>query len=60
MRSVIDVISGVLTAIVGYTIHGSIIWSIVDYFLWPLVICKWLIYHEVTFAIIKQASAFLG
>jgi hypothetical protein len=47
-------------AMIGYTIHGSIFWSIIDFIFTPIVLIKWLIYHEITFEIIKQTFAFLG
>jgi len=43
-----------LTAIVGYHIHNSIFWSIVDYIFCPFVIGKWFVYHEITLSIIKS------
>ena len=46
-----------LTAMVGYTIHGSLFWSIVDFFFCPFAIAKWLIYHQVTAGIIKSTFA---
>jgi len=42
------------TAMIGYTIHNSLFWSIVDYFFAPITWVKWLIYHEVNMVIIKQ------
>lgn len=44
----------VFTAMVGHTIHGSVGWAIFDFFFAPLVMVKWLIFHEITLAIIKQ------
>jgi len=52
---VVPLIFGLLTAIVGYEIHSSIFWSIVDFLLFPLVWIKWIILHEVTLSIIKGA-----
>ncbi len=57
---VIWAIWGVLVAMVGYTIHGSVFWSIVDFFFSVIAPLKWIICHEVTFAIIKQTFSFLG
>lgn len=42
------------TAMIGYTIHSSLFWSIMDYFFAPLTWAKWLICHEVNMVIIKQ------
>ena len=53
MKKIIWLIFDVCTAMVGYTIHGSIGWSIIDFIFAPLVWLKWLLYHEVTLTIIK-------
>lgn len=42
------------TAMIGYSIHKSILWSIVDFILCPFVWIKWMIYKEVTLDIIKK------
>lgn len=46
------------TAMIGYQIHNSIFWSIVDFFFTPIAWMKWLICHEVSLTIIKKAFAF--
>ena len=43
-----------MVAMVGYTIHGSIFWSIVDFFFSTIALIKWLICHEITLDIIKE------
>ncbi len=43
----------ILTASIGYTIHGSFFWSAIDFLFCPIVWAKWLICHEVTLSIIK-------
>lgn len=48
------IIACVCTAMIGYTIHKNIFWSIVDFFLTPLVWIKWLICKDVTLEIIKK------
>ena len=53
-------ILGLFTAFVGHAIHGSIFWAIMDFFFWPFAWIKWLIYQEVTIAIIKNAFSFLN
>lgn len=45
---------------IGYTIHGSIFWSIMDFIFSPIALIKWLVCHEITFAIIQQSFLFLG
>ena len=48
----------VCTAMIGHTIHGSVFWSIVDFFFTFFAWAKWLICHEVTLEIIKKTFAF--
>lgn len=48
------IIFATMTAMIGYTIHGSLFWAIMDFFFAPPTWAKWLIYHEVTLSIIKQ------
>lgn len=48
----------IATAIIGYEIHGSVFWAIVDWIFWPLAWLKWLICQEVNISIIKDAFAF--
>ena len=48
----------VCTAMVGYQIHGSVGWSILDFFFAPLVWIKWLVLHEVNLTIIKDTFSF--
>lgn len=43
----------VATAMIGYTIHGSLFWSIIDFFFVPLAWFKWMICREVTLSVIK-------
>jgi hypothetical protein len=45
------------TSVIGYAIHKSIIWAIVDFLFTPLVWIKWIICHDVTLSIIKGAFA---
>jgi hypothetical protein len=51
-------IFGILTAMIGYNIHHSIFWSIIDFIFSPLVWCKWLICQEVNMSIIKKTFEF--
>ena len=44
----------IITAMIGYTIHGSIFWSIMDFLFTPIAWIKWLAFHEVTLSIIKE------
>lgn len=53
-RSGIYTIFCILVAMVGYHIHGSIFWSVMDFIFTPFAILKWLIYHQVNLTIIKE------
>ena len=46
------------TSMIGYRIHGSIFWSIVDFFFMPIAWIKWFICQEVNMTIIKETFAF--
>ena len=54
MRGLLYIIFDTLTAMIGYTIHGSIFWSIIDFFFAPIAWIKWLILHEVTMNVIRN------
>lgn len=43
------------TANIGYYIHKSVIWAIVDFIFAPLVWIKWFVFRDVTLSIIKQS-----
>ena len=51
-------IAAFATAMIGYTIHSSVFWSIMDFFFMPFAWCKWLICHEVNLTIIKKTFEF--
>mgnify|MGYP003624172426 FL=1 len=44
----------VAISMIGYTIHGSLIWAILNFIFAPIALIKWLIYHEITLNIIKE------
>jgi hypothetical protein len=54
----IYLILSVLTAMVGYHIHGSVFWAIMDFIFMPFVWCKWLVLHQVNISIIKHTFMF--
>jgi hypothetical protein len=57
--SVIYVLIGIFTAVVGYHINDqSLFWAIVDWLFWPFAWVKWLICQEVSISVIKEAFAF--
>lgn len=51
-------ICGLATAMIGYKIHGSIFWSIMDWIFMPFAWIKWLVMHQVNLSIIKEAFSF--
>lgn len=54
----IYLIFALATAMIGYTIHQSLGWAIVDFFLAPIAWAKWLVCHEVNLTIIKASFSF--
>lgn len=48
------VLFSLLTSMIGYHIHGSVLWAIFDWIFAPFVWIKWLICHDVNFQIIKE------
>lgn len=54
MKEIFYLFIAVIVSMLGYTIHNSLLWAIVDFIFWPLVLIKWLICHELTLPIIKQ------
>lgn len=51
-------ILAIATAMIGYTIHKSLFWSIVDFFFAPFAWAKWLIMQQVNISIIKETFSF--
>ncbi len=52
------IIAATYTGMIGYTMHHSVGWGIVDAILAPIVWVKWLICHEVTLNIITKTFDF--
>lgn len=46
------------TAMVGYKIHGSGFWAILNFFFAPISWIKWLVCREVNFTVIKETFNF--
>ena len=59
MRSILGLLFATATSMVGYTIHGDLFWSIVDFFFSPVAIIKWLICHELTLTVLRETFAFI-
>ena len=43
-----------ITSMIGYHIHHSIFWSIIDWFFAPFAWLKWIIFEQVNITIIHQ------
>ena len=54
MKTILHGFISIVVGIIGYTIHGSLFWAIIDGFFYPIAIIKWLICHELTLAVIKK------
>jgi hypothetical protein len=50
---------GILTAMLGFHIHGSLVWACLNFLAWPLSLCYWLVTKQLTVSTIKGAFAFL-
>lgn len=55
MRELLYIIFCTLTAMIGYHIHHSIFWSIMDFIFTPVAWIKWLILHEVTLKVLQDS-----
>lgn len=58
MKRLLYTIIAIFTAVIGYHIHGSIFWTIMDFWAWPIAWIKWLICHDVNISVIKETFAF--
>jgi len=59
ISGVIGTLFSVATAMVGYTIYGSVAWAIVDFIFSPLAWAKWLICKEISQSVIADTFSFL-
>lgn len=57
MKALILIVA-VITAKVGYQIHHSVAWSIMDFLFFGFAWIKWLLCNEVNLSIIKEAFSF--
>jgi hypothetical protein len=60
INGILALIVSIGTAMVGYTIHHSAFWSVVDFFFWPFAWIKWLVCQEVNMTIIRTTFEFLS
>jgi hypothetical protein len=51
-------LGALITAMIGYSIHGSGFWAVMNFLFAPLAWAKWLICHEVCLSIIKHTFDF--
>lgn len=58
MKRLLLFLFSTFTAIVGFQIHGSVFWAIVDFIFSPLAWLKWLICQEVSISVIREAFSF--
>lgn len=50
----ITLILATLTSMVGYHIHQSLFWAVMDFLFYPFAWVKWLIYHEVSQQVLRE------
>ena len=58
LTSCLYAIFSVMTSMIGYHIHHSIFWAIVDFIFTPIAWIKWFICQEVTMTIIRDTFSF--
>ena len=58
LGSLIWLLFDLATAMIAYTMHNSLFWSIIDFIFSPIVWFKWLIMHQVNVSIIKETFSF--
>lgn len=54
----IYLICAVCTSIIGYNIHNSLFWSIMDFLFMPITWLYWLVTKQINLSIIKEAFSF--
>ncbi len=58
MGELLSFIFCICTAMVGYKIHGSGFWAVVDFIFAPFAWAKWLIMQQVNMSIIRDTFSF--
>ena len=58
MKSLFYTAVAIATAMIGYHIHHSRFWAVMDFFFWPFAWIKWLILQQVDMSIIRETFAF--
>jgi hypothetical protein len=54
MRQLIYTFFAILTTVIGWNMHHSIFFAVMDFLFWPLVWLKWLLLQQVTLSFIKS------
>ena len=54
-RGTVGTVIALATSVIGYHIHNSIFWAVMDFLFFPLAWLKWLLCHEVNMTIIKES-----
>lgn len=60
MKGLIYTLICTASAMIGYTIHGSIFYAIINFIFAPISIVYWLISHQLTFEVIKETFKFFN
>jgi len=58
MKKLLYLLFSIGTSMIGYHIHGSLFWAIMDFIFTGLAWLKWLIFHQVNMRIIKETFVF--
>jgi hypothetical protein len=64
INTLIYIILSAGTSMLAYPINVKneawfpLFWSIVDFFFWPLALCKWFICGEINMSLIKETFSF--
>lgn len=56
---VVYLILYIVTGMLGYTIHGSLFWAVVDMIFTPITLVYWLITHQINATVITETFGFL-
>jgi hypothetical protein len=52
------IIFNLAIAMIGFEIHSSYFWSVIDFMFSPIALAKFLICHELTLTVCKHAFSF--
>jgi hypothetical protein len=60
INSLIALLLCIAAAMIGYHIHHSAFWAVVDFFFWPIALIKWLVCQEINMTVIRETFGFLA